>query len=223
MSLSAQTTTKTRRAVPLKEKSKERHPAAYQLWKSVGALPAGSWDALAKVGVHEKIRTQLGRLYIEGHLNENQANAGVYFAKFCAKADHYLGMPKRNSASPDYEKGYRNARNDEEAVAIRNGTIGDFEARCKWVRKKWNRLHSYFGDEKVFSLLIDVCISDQHCPVMQIPVLRAALEVLVIKLGLTRIRPEDEPRMQPKRRRRRGGDHGRHNDSASKVPVPQDG
>jgi hypothetical protein len=210
MALSAATTEQKppRRTVPLKATSKQRHPAAYQIWKSVGSLPPGSWDALAKVGAHEKIRTHLGLLYIEGQINENQANAGVYFAKFCAKADHYLGMPKRNAASPDYEKGYRNSRNDEEAVAILNGTIKDFEARCKWVHKKWNRIHGFFGDEKVFSLLIDVCVNDQHCPVMEISKLRAALELLVIKLGIDRIRPEDQPRMRPKRRNRRPKQEG---------------
>jgi hypothetical protein len=140
---------------------------------------------------------------MQGHINSMQADAGVSFANFCAKFDHYTGNPRRECASPDYERGYRNSRNDEEALAIRNGTIDDHQRRVKWVQRRWSRIREYFGDEKVFALLLHVCVHDQMCPSLSIPILTAALELLVMKLGLDKIRPEDQPRMINKKRYRK--------------------
>lgn len=202
--LAEKTKTPPRRRIPLKDYGNDhsRHPGAYAIWKRI-ADNKSAWEGMIKFGANESFGTGLGRLYMEGHLSELQAEAGRYFAKFCAAADHYAGAPKRNAASPAYERGWANSHNDEEALALLQGRLHDWEKRCQRIRRKWDRIHGYFGDEKVFSLLLDVCISDRHCPAAQVPVLRAALQLLALKLHLNKVRREDQPRMQPRRRHRR--------------------
>jgi len=223
-----------RRAVPLKQERKPRHPGAEQVWRRLREADE-EWDMLIKYSANESLGSHISLLRAQNEITAFHADAARYFAKFCARADHYAGTPKRSAASPAYELGFFKSRNDEEALARLQGTIKDYERRANGIRKRWDRIHSYIGDEKVFSLLLDVCVQDVRCPTLQIPVLRRALEILVHKLGLNRIRPEDKPRMQPKRRYRKpkGDQNDRHRDPSSyynrdsapaaAVPVPQGG
>jgi hypothetical protein len=225
-----------RRAVPLKKREAQpRHIGGFLIGKRLREAEE-SWEGMIKAGLKPEWGSELGQLWIGGHLSTHQAEAGQKFAEFCAFADHYMGTPKRNAASPMYQRGWGNSRNDEEALALLQGNVKDFERRCKRALRRWDRLHGYIIDDKVFSLLLDVCVHNQHCPVLQIPRLRAALELLVIKLGINRIRPEDQPRMQPKKRYRKpkqGDQNDRRRDPSSyynrdsapaaAVPEPQGG
>src|SRR5258708_3742191 len=163
-----------RRTVPLKPHDVEpRYPGGVQAWKRLQE-EHNKWGMLTVIGASADLGSQIGLLHVQRHLSDSEADAAVYFAKFCARYDHYNGMPRRDAVSPDYERSAFNSRNDEEALAKLNGTIEDFERRCKHIRKRWNRIHGYIEDEKTFSLMLDVCVNDKHCPTAQIPELRTA-------------------------------------------------
>ena len=197
-----------RRTVPIVRYGapEERHAGAYLLWKRLrDSKDRDHWLMMVKLGANESFGSQLGLLFMGGKLSEFQAEAGRFFAIECARHDHYFNVSRRDVVSPAYEKGAINSRNDEEALARLQGSIDDYERRCKRIRKRWHRIESAVGNKAAIDLLYAVCVHDRPCPASQIKLLGVALELIVRKFHMNTVRPEEVSRVQQKRRRRRNG------------------
>jgi len=143
-------------------------------------------DHAVSLGVHPYAATQLGRLRIEGALNDAEVAAGFKIADIVGRHERYCCAPRRTVASPAYERSYGGAIDPYEAGD--QNTIARYERRVSRARKDYERILRNVPPGGAIELVMSVCVDDVRVNGMHHGDLKALLTRMAKAFGLERER-----------------------------------
>jgi hypothetical protein len=144
---------------------KAKHQSRHMSREEVQMRAPVLWQRIiqhgAALGVDPRLQSVLGRLAIYGHLTPTAVTVGQYIADITGKYERSTGMPKREGASPSYDKGFKGGAtnpydtNDGEIIAR-------YERRVKKITKQYNRLMAMIppSPSLAHQIVMDVCVNN---------------------------------------------------------------
>jgi hypothetical protein len=156
-----------------KKRARPRHPGAGTMWRRL----RDNWSDIMKIGADPNLGTVVGKLYLFGVITETEATAARRYAEVVGRHDRYMGMPRRQVASPAYERGF--GAEDEIAKRERQGTISAYERRARRAKREMVRLRSQIPNDTALTAVESVCVLDQEIPTAQ----HADLKTLLNKMA----------------------------------------
>lgn len=174
---------RTKRGRP--KKPGPRHPGG-QLKQQDAGIPGASLQRLRALGTNPLIATQVGRLLYLGELTETEAAAAYRIGEIYGRYEQSIGR-RRSVASPSYEAG-------------RGRDIGLTEsdsaaARAESAARAFGALQADLAlcPRGVRPAIEELCVEDRACPPGWLPVVKIALGILAVELGITRRRMKPSP------------------------------
>lgn len=121
---------------------------------------------LRAIGMNQELGYPAGEMFLFEVITESELLASLHYASVIGRHDRYMGIAKRNLASPDYERGH--GREDEVEKNARSGTMLAYEKRARRAKKEFDRLERVMIPlgRVARDMLDDLCIYHRRLPKM---------------------------------------------------------
>lgn len=145
-----------------------------------------------KLGMDPRLGTVLGIMGLRKELSDAEVAAGFKIAEIVGRYERMKGIPRRNTASPSYQRGFGSGNEIDEA-RMTTDQVKSHQRLVRRATKAYDALQNLYPNDRARDIIERVCCDDERISPDLIPSLAACLHHMAEKYDMV---PKAKPKLE---------------------------